>query len=174
MLVATIHQPRPRNGAIDPRLLGSRLRAEVERLETELLGWASTTAPAPGSRLTGRGSAGPRPHELLRELRFLRQLCQAMNAAPPDGIRYDRAGFGSLVLARDVVSGRDRFYKLVSGPLDPLDAAQVALESPLGRALAGRRPHDEVHVDGRRHGARLRVVTLKTLPQRLRIPEPGA
>jgi transcription elongation GreA/GreB family factor len=71
-----------------------------------------------------------------------------------------------------VVSGRDRFYKLVARRLDPLDAAQVALDSTLGRAFLGRRVGDEVEMLDGAGTRRLRIVMIKSVPERLRLTAP--
>ena len=155
MLTALIEEAA--DGAI-ARLdaLSNRLAGEIERLE----------------RARRQGSARLLPQEIRRELRFLRQLADGLASTHPGTVWYDRAGYGSLLLARDE-AGRERFHKLVSRRLDPLDAAQVPLGSALGRALFGRRAGDVVEVRDATGARRLRIVTLKTLPRRLGMSAPG-
>ena len=145
------------DGAIAPLdALSERVTREIERLERGLQ----------------RGSATLLPQEIRRELRFLRQLAGGLASTHPGTVWYDRAGYGSLLLSRDE-AGRERFHKLVSRRLDPLDAAQVALGSAFGRALFGRRAGDVVEVRNAAGPRRLRIVTLKTLPRRLGMSAPG-
>jgi hypothetical protein len=109
------------------------------------------------------------PQEIQRELRFLRQLTAGLACSHPGTVWHDRAGFGSVLVARDD-AGRERFYKLVSQRLDPLDAAQVSLSSELGRALLGKRVRDAVETTEGNVARRLRILTLRTLPERLKMP----
>lgn len=155
MLTALIEETA--DGAI-ARLddLSDRLAREIEQLE----------------RVRRQGSPSLQPQEVERELRFLRQLAAGLACSHPGTVWFDRAGFGSVLLSRDE-AGRGRFHKLVSHRLDPLDAAQVPLGSDLGRALFGRRPRDVVAVRDAAGTRSLRIVTLKTLPRRLRMVAPG-
>ena len=141
--------------------LTERLDGEIGRLERM-------------RRRVRSGEAGPTalsPQEIQRELQFLRQLRAGLACSHPGSVWYDRAGFGSVVHAREE-SGRERFFKLVSQRLDPLDAAQVSLGSELGQALLGRRPREQVWVGEGSRRRRVRIATLKTLPSRLRMPAP--
>ena len=144
--------------------LTERLDREIDYLERMRRESRVGTMLARGVR--GSGRVPLLPQEIRRELQFLRQLAAGLACTDPGTVWEHRAGFGSVILARDVASGRDRFYKLVARRLDPLDAAQVALDSELGRAFLGQRAGDEVEgPDGRR----LRIVMVKTLPERLRL-----
>lgn len=152
--------------AISPDDLRSRLREEIARLGRALDAGEPVEAE-PGAPGRERRVVPVGPLEIRRELRFLRQLARALDEGEPGQIWYDRAGLGSVLFVRDGVSGRERFYKLVAGPLHALDASQVSLDSALGRALRGRRRGHEVWVDGPVRRRRLRILTLKTLPRRL-------
>ena len=150
--------------------VAERLDREIDHLERMRRETRVGTMGARGVR--GSGPAPLLPQEIRRELQFLRQLAAGLACTDPGTIWRDRAGFGSVVLARDLVSGRDRFYKLVARRLDPLDAAQVALDSELGRAFLGRRAGDEVETFDGAGARRLRIVLVKTLPERLRLTAP--
>ena len=155
----TAIEEAPRADVVPLDELADRIEREIDRLER-----LRHRQDAAGSPLL--------PQEIRRELRFLRQLSAGLACGSPGTVWHDRAGFGSVLLARDR-GGRDRFYKLVTQRLDPLDASQLSLSSELGRALVGRRPGEAVEGSGRDGAGRLRILTLRTLPERLRIPPRG-
>ena len=145
-------------GTVSLADLAERLDREIHHLER---------LPARGA---GGGAPAPLlPQEIRRELRFLRQLAAGMACADPGPVWLDRAGFGSVLLVRDLHRGRDHFRKLVTHRVDPLDLAQRSLSTETGRALSGRRPGDEVEMADGGRTARWRVLTLTTLPARLRM-----
>ena len=158
-------------GVVSLHEVAERLDREIDYLERMRRESRVGTMAARGVR--GSGPAPLLPQEIGRELQFLRQLAAGLACTDPGTIWSDRAGFGSVVLARDIASGRDRFYKLVARRLDPLDAAQVALASELGRAFLGRRAGEEVDTGTGAGARRLRIVTVKTLPERLRLTPRG-
>lgn len=64
----------------------------------------------------------------------------------PRELTNDRAVFGSLVTLEDQVSSEVIAYRLV-GPLESdLSKFQISITSPIGKALIGKRPGDEVTV----------------------------
>ena len=155
-MYVTAIEEAPHGEVVPVEEIADRLEREIDQLER--------------MRRQPHAAATPLlPQEILRELRFLRQLSAGLACAHPGIVWHDRAGFGSVLVARDQ-GGRDRFYKLITQRLDPLDAAQVSLSSELGRALLGRRVRDEVETTERNAARRLRILTLRTLPERLRIP----
>jgi transcription elongation factor GreA len=62
----------------------------------------------------------------------------------PDNLPKDRAVFGHKVLLENINTGEDVEYQLV-GP-DESDIAQgrISISSPLGRAILGKKPGDEM------------------------------
>ena len=58
----------------------------------------------------------------------------------------DRVVFGTVVTVSDVDSGDERTLNIVGEYESNVDAGQISLSSPLGRALIGRRTGDVVRV----------------------------
>jgi len=83
--------------------------------------------------------------ELDRRLRQLSEMMDALTVTDPRPHPSGRAYFGAFVTVEDD-KGEERTYRLV-GPdeLDP-SAGRISVESPLGRALLGRREGDVVSV----------------------------
>lgn len=143
--------------------LRERVHEEIGRLERALeTGAPVESDPAHCGRVLPVG-----PVEIRWELRFLRQVAGALQDADPGRVWYDRAGLGSTLFVQDTQSGYERVYRLMAEPLHPLDAGQIALEFPIGRALRGKRRGDAVWVDGPYRRRHLRILTLRTLPRRL-------
>lgn len=156
-------RPEPGESVVPLVELTERLHEEIGRLERALESGVPVEAE-PGDR----GRVLPvGPVEIHRELRFLRQVASALEEAEPGRVWYDRAGLGSVLFVQDTQSAHERVYRLMAGPLHPLDASQVALDSPMGEAFRGRRRGSAVWVDGPLRRRHLRIVTLKTLPRRL-------
>ena len=77
------------------------------------------------------------------------------------------AGYGSEVEVRNLDSGHVQTYTLLIGSLMDLESNHVSLASPVGQALLGRRPGDEVVIAAPQRQVRLRVVAVHTLAARL-------
>ena len=128
-----------------------RLREELDklwRLERPQVTRAVTEAAARGDRSENAEYIyGKRQlREIDRRVRFLRKRLEAIVVVdrPPDD--PDRIFFGAWVqLVED--DGAERELRIV-GP-DEIDPARgyVSMDSPLARALLGRRRDDEVRID---------------------------
>ena len=68
--------------------------------------------------------------------------------------------FGATVTVADDESGREATYTLVGPTEADLSAGKLSSESPMAKALMGRRPGDEVDVHTPRGVRRQRVVRL--------------
>ena len=158
----------PRNGFVAE--LEARLRQEREELTRELGRPHLTTAER-------RGRAGyyelDRLRGVHRRLRLVDQLLAELPLADPEWLRPGRAGFGTMVFTREVGTCRERGYRLVCGEPAPLDASQLSLRSPLGKALVHSRAGDEVVVDAPPAPCHLRVLSITTLPQALGMTDPA-
>jgi transcription elongation factor GreB len=87
-----------------------------------------------------------RLREIDRRVRFLRKRIDALVVVQPGEVAdRERIFFGGWVTLEDE-RGEERCYRLV-GP-DEFDAERglISVDSPLGRALLGRRVDDEVRV----------------------------
>lgn len=71
------------------------------------------------------------------------------------------AALGVAVTVRDLDTGREATHTLVSASESDPAHGRLSIDSPLGRALAGTRPGDEVAFDAPRGQRRLEVVALE-------------
>ena len=62
----------------------------------------------------------------------------------PDRLPKDRAVFASKVLLSNVDTGEDVEYQLVGPDESDVNGGRISVASPLGRAIIGRRPGDEI------------------------------
>jgi transcription elongation GreA/GreB family factor len=85
------------------------------------------------------------------------EVCEAI---PEDG-----AGFGSMVVVEDVDLGGRETYTLMTGEQLDIEAGQVSLASPIGRALLGARPGAVLSVTTPRRVRRLHVLSVGTGPR---------
>ena len=132
-----------------------RLRDELDRLwqdERPRVTIAVSEAAAQGDRSENAEYTygKKRLHEIDRRVRFLRKRLEGMiivDTAPAGAARRDpdRVSFGAWVQL-ERTQGERRWYRLV-GP-DEFDMAPgyLSMDSPLGRALLGKRLDDEVTV----------------------------
>lgn len=97
----------------------------------------------------------------------MNQLVDELPRANPDWLAPDRVGFGSVVYTRELGTRQERAYRLVCGNPAPLDASQLSLTSPLGRALLQSRAGDQVFLDAPPAPRHLEVFSITTLPQAL-------
>lgn len=77
-------------------------------------------------------------------------------------VPFDRVGFGSQVEAEDE-SGSRYSWSLVFPEFIGLDDTMVSLASPLGRALLGSQPGDDVELESPDGTRRFRVIEVVTL-----------
>jgi transcription elongation factor GreA len=58
----------------------------------------------------------------------------------------DRVVFGSMVLLQNIDTGKDVKYQLVGPDESDIDKGRISITSPLGKAMLGKRPGDELTV----------------------------
>ena len=58
----------------------------------------------------------------------------------------DRVVFGSMVLLENIDTGEDVKYQLVGPDESDIDKGRISITSPLGKAMLGKRPGDELTV----------------------------
>jgi len=61
-----------------------------------------------------------------------------------DKLPKDRALFGSKVVLENVETGEDVVYQLVGPDESDIENGRISISSPLGKALIGRKPGDEL------------------------------
>lgn len=64
----------------------------------------------------------------------------------PSGLPLDRVRFGTTVVLEEVESGREVTYSLVGEDEADVGRGLLSVTSPVGRALIGKQPDDEVTV----------------------------
>ena len=62
----------------------------------------------------------------------------------PNSLPKDRVVFASRVLLENIDTGEEVTYQLVGPDESDIDSGRISVESPLGRAMLGKRPGDEV------------------------------
>lgn len=62
----------------------------------------------------------------------------------PEKLPKDRAVFGSCVVLENIDTGDDVEYQLVGPDESNIDAGRISVSSPLGKAIIGKKPGDEV------------------------------
>ena len=58
----------------------------------------------------------------------------------------DRVVFGSMVLLQNIDTGKDVKYQLVGPDESDIDKGRISITSPLGKAMLGKGPGDELTV----------------------------
>ena len=62
----------------------------------------------------------------------------------PDNLSKDKAVFGSRVLLENIETGENVEYQLVGGDESDIEKRRISVSSPLGRAILGKKPGDEL------------------------------
>ena len=61
-----------------------------------------------------------------------------------ENLPKDRAVFGSKVLLENIDSGEEVEYRLVGPDESDIDKGRISVSSPLGKAILGKKPGDEL------------------------------
>ena len=96
---------------------------------------------------------------LETKIRRLQEMRRNAVVVEPGSTRGD-AALGVAVTVRDLDSGREATHTLVSAAESDPANGRLSIDSPLGRALAGTRPGEQVAFDAPRGRRRLEVVAL--------------
>lgn len=64
----------------------------------------------------------------------------------PTNLPKDRAVFGSTVVLENIDTGQDVEYQLVGPEESDIEKGRISVSSPLGRAMLGKKPEDEITV----------------------------
>jgi len=149
---------------ISPAALAA-LEAELHRLETEgrrEMAERLRTARGWGDLKENSEYHDAKDAQAHLETRILRLRERRHNAVvvEPGAGRTDRAGLGAVVTVRDLASGREATHTLVSATESDPAAGRLGIDSPMGRALAGARPGEEVTFAAPRGERRLLVLAV--------------
>ena len=64
-----------------------------------------------------------------------------------DQLPKDRAVFGSKVVLENIETGEDVSYQLVGPDESDIENGRISVSSPLGKAIIGRKPGDELTLE---------------------------
>ncbi|MFN2420064.1 MAG: GreA/GreB family elongation factor [Gemmatimonadota bacterium] len=147
--------------------LRTRLQGQIEEFDRELrveLPKRIAAAVAMGdlSENAEYSSALERQEFVRARLGQLTRRLSELSRIDLRDVPRDRVGFGSRVAAEDE-EGRRHAWRLVFPEFVDLDDELISIASPLGRALIGSRPGDEVWFDTPDGERTFRVVEVVTL-----------
>ena len=137
-------------------VLRERIGREIEVLSRRLIASEEGNGKRPNAGQT----------RMRARVRWFGQLLAGLSDAQELHLHPDAVGFGSTVVATNPDSGERVSFTLMSGSSMDVADDQVSLESPIGRALAGRRPGEEVVVQTPGGLRRFRIESVKTLAER--------
>ena len=86
-----------------------------------------------------------RLREIDRRIEFLTKRLDELEVVRPDPAQAGRVFFGALVTLEDD-AGIATEYQIVGPDEFDVAAGRISMDSPLGRALLGRSPGDEINV----------------------------
>jgi transcription elongation factor GreA len=95
-----------------------------------------------------------------REVRRLTAILEAAEIIPDEQISRDAINIGSSFILQDLEIMESGNFSLVSSAEVDLEKGKISVESPVGRALVGKKEGDEVIVDLSRGKARFRVIAI--------------
>ena len=64
----------------------------------------------------------------------------------PETLPRDRVVFGSRVLLENIETGEEARYQLVGPDESNIEEGRISVSSPLGQAIIGKRPDDEITI----------------------------
>ena len=134
-----------------------------------LKGRRGDVADAIGKAAADRDFSENAPLDAAREVQGkmearIRELEETLRRAvimeQGNGARLSGVQVGSKVVLREIASGKESHYILVaSSEADPV-VGKLSVDSPVGKALMGRNPGDEVDVTAPRGVFRYRIASL--------------
>ena len=150
-----------------------KLEAEVDQLAHEL----NVILPGEIERAVDQGdlrenseysAALERQRFVQVRLYYLARRLSELASLALEHVPTDRIGFGSRITIRATSNGEIEEYLLTLGEHLDFDGDEISMESPLGRALLGRRPGELVTVRlpaGSREYEILKLATLHDLAE---------
>lgn len=147
-----------------------RISEEIERLLNEL----NVVLPRAIEKAVELGdlrenadykSALERQQFVQARLNHLTQRLAELGKIDVASIPRDRVGFGSRLTVRELGSGDEISYTIVSGDFMDIDAGHISMASPLGRAFLGARQGDEIAVALPAGERTFKILELATLPE---------
>lgn len=148
----------------------AKISEELERLGYEL----NVTLPKAIEKAVELGdlrenaeyhSALDRQSFVQARINHLSQRLSELAKIDVETLPVDRVHFGSKLRVRNLATGDEFTYTIVSGDFMDLDAGHISLASPLGQGLLGAREGDEVTVQLPAGERSFKILELTTLPQ---------
>ena len=99
--------------------------------------------------------------EIDRRIRFLGHRLEILTVVEPKAC--DRVRFGATVTFADE-DGVESTYRIVGADELDVSAGSISVDSPVGKALLGKREEDEVTVQRPRGSATLTITRIRYLP----------
>lgn len=99
-------------------------------------------------------------------LDYLARRLSQLGEIDIEHLPVDRIGFGSTVSVRDSDGDVEEFSITIGDNLD-FDKNEISMESPIGRALLGKKPGDTVNVLLPAGARELEVLTMRTWHEQL-------
>ncbi len=69
------------------------------------------------------------------------------NIIDPEKLSKDMAVFGSIVVLENIDTGDEVEYQLVGPEESDIDQGRISVSSPLGKAIIGKQPGDELFIE---------------------------
>ena len=139
------------------------LRAEVERLETDE--WGRIAEQIKVARSFGDLSENAEYHAAKEaqahlETKILQLRSRLVDARVVEVTTGEVVGFGSSVVLVDEGTGRELRYTLVAQPEQDPAAGKLSIETPVAKALLGKRAGDVATTATPRGERRLRIASV--------------
>jgi transcription elongation factor GreB len=102
-----------------------------------------------------------RLREIDSRLEFLNKRLEELTIVEVQARDDGRVVFGAWVRISDVESGDELEYRIVGPDEFDVDAGQISMDSPVGRALLGKTAGDEVTVERPRGAATFEILAVR-------------
>jgi transcription elongation factor GreA len=141
------------------------LEAELHELETE--GRSAMAARIKTAREWGDLSENAEYHDAKNAQAHLETKILRLRAMRDSAVVVEATGaadvvaLGTAVTVRDLDTGREQRLEIVGEAESDPAGGRLSIDAPLGRALVGARPGDEVGFDAPRGRRRLAVVAIE-------------
>jgi transcription elongation factor GreA len=107
------------------------------------------------------------------KLEYIARRLSTMGDIETDKVPIDRVGFGSRVTVRDAEDGSVEEFTLTLGDHLDFENSEISMESPIARALLGKRPGDSVSATLPTGPREYEILELRTLHELLKDGRPA-
>lgn len=145
---------------LDPQEVRWRVASVLERVSAQMLRRMNELEAHQAER-------DATVRQLQARIAELGQLAAGLAIVDETCLPVRGAGYGSVVRVQKLNAPTCTDYTLMVGALVDLDANQVSLASPMGRALIGRMPGDLISLETPQGELQLRLLRVATITERL-------